>query len=141
MEWAVCFQSHASVQGFICLNNTVYTKDTSELNYLKQNNAKIFGYTLKDDLKQLRILISQNFSFQSDIFFRNIGPPEYIREISKFLTCLLLLFYLFTWLLFYFAFFFFGWSNCGLLLWFASILLFYCNVNVSGHPCIPDGIL
>lgn len=53
--------------GSICLTNTVYTKDTSELKYLKQNNAKIFGYTLKDDFKQLRILISQNVSFQSDI--------------------------------------------------------------------------
>lgn len=63
------FPESCPVQGFICLNNTVYTKGTSELKYLKPNNAKIFGYTLKDDLKQLRILRYQNFNFQADIFF------------------------------------------------------------------------
>lgn len=53
------------VQGFICLNSTVYTKDASKLKYFKENNAKIFGRILKGHLNAF-----EHFDFSKTLAFR-----------------------------------------------------------------------
>ena len=73
--WMVYSQNYAPVQGLICLNNTVYTKDTSKLKYFKENNARICGCILKDHLNAF-----EHLDFLKTLAFRwtcfsQIHPP------------------------------------------------------------------